>query len=375
MANTFQESIPKILSALFPLLRNNAVMPRLVRTDWSSQVREAGDTITVRLPGGTPVRTATVGSTPVVPQDVDDRVAKIELKEHHESVPGLTDKASAEIFGGTPEFIRRYFGGTMRNLVEHINVDVLDLYKDIPHAVGTAGTTPFASDLGPAYAARRVLTQNRAEPGDRHIVLDPYAQEKASSLAIIQSAQNRRSGEDSLVTGNIGRVAGFDWYEDQQVPEHTKGTQTGLVAAETPSTAGATAIAVDTTAGTLVKGDLLTIGTTTHVVTEDVAVGATSVPIYPALTADMAANDTVAITASHNVSLAFHRDAFALAVRPLMPPNGFTGGNLFDQMTDSVTGLTMSLEVSRQNSQNAWKFSILYGVGVLDRNLAVRIMG
>jgi hypothetical protein len=50
MANTLTPIIDKLIARGLNVLRENAVMPRLVNSTYSSVARDRGDTITVPLP-------------------------------------------------------------------------------------------------------------------------------------------------------------------------------------------------------------------------------------------------------------------------------------------------------------------------------------
>ena len=73
--------------------------------------------------------------------------------------------------------------------------------------------------------------------------------------------------------------------------------------------------------------------------------------------------------------------AFALASRPVSGVGtggqytGFSGGNEMRSITDPVSGLSLNLEIERQNKQTRLSLSILFGVGVLRPDCAVRILG
>ena len=89
-----------------------------------------------------------------------------------------------------------------------------------------------------------------------------------------------------------------------------------------------------------------------------------------------AAEAAVTVTPSHVVHLAFHRDAFALAMRPLSAgTQDLSLGNQILSMTDAETGISLRLEISRQYKQTVWEFDVLWGVKLVRPELAVRIAG
>lgn len=73
-------------------------------------------------------------------------------------------------------------------------------------------------------------------------------------------------------------------------------------------------------------------------------------------------------------NLAFHRDAFALVVRPLETP---AAGTIVARAADPESGLSVRLEIGRSitNKRTEVSLDILYGVKTLNADLAVRVLG
>jgi len=79
---------------------------------------------------------------------------------------------------------------------------------------------------------------------------------------------------------------------------------------------------------------------------------------------------------THVVNLAFHKDAFAYATRPLAASSmDMALGSRIVTIQDPVTGVVLRLEVSRQHKQVVWEFDILWGAKLVRPELAVRIAG
>lgn len=104
----------------------------------------------------------------------------------------------------------------------------------------------------------------------------------------------------------------------------------------------------------------------------DVATNAATITFVPPLVADYANNDVVTFSMDNHVAnLAYHRNAFALAVAPLsdMVP----GGQAFTA-TDPNSGLSVraSMQWLLSTKKLTVSLDILYGVQCLDLNMAVR---
>jgi hypothetical protein len=132
----------------------------------------------------------------------------------------------------------------------------------------------------------------------------------------------------------------------------------------------------------LVKGDIVAFAgdSQTYVVTAATGtVGGSSagdVAIEPGLQVATDGGEAVSLTAGHVVNLAFHRDAFAFANRPLAQSTQDLGlGSRILSMTDPQTGISLRLEVSRQYKQVMWEFDLLWGVKLVRPELACRIAG
>lgn len=374
MANTFTDVIDLIFAQSLMALRNSSVMPRLVRTDWRNEVQQAGNTVSVPLPPTFSVGNVSPSSTPLSPANVTRTTADIPLSYWRQTSMHLTDKEAREIADGARA---GDIGAAMSVLADDVDLKVLQLYKEVYGYAGTAGTTPFASDLTELIDAQKVLFDQKCPSEGRAAVLSSAAQAKAMNLRAIQDFK----GSDSIINGQIGRVIGFDAYADQQVPTHTTGAATaGTIAIDQSSpSVGDTAIHMDGFSVKASVGDVFTVAgdTQTYVVVtcSDLTGTDADLTVSPPIAVAWSNDAAVTFKSSHVVNLAFHRDAFALAVRPLAPPDGFTGGNIVRTDMDPVTGLGLTLEISRQTNQTVWQWSILYGVKCIRPELACRIAG
>jgi hypothetical protein len=380
MANNLSAIMPKIVSVGLTTLSEQAIMPRIVNSDFAEAAARFGDTIDVPVPSTVTADDVAPAVTPPTPPSTTIDKVSIQLSNWKKASFFLTDKELGEIDGGN-NFVPMQMGEALRALANAVNASVHAEYKGIYGLVGTPGTTPFASVAG-ATDARKLLNKQLAPRGARRAVLDFDAEANALGLPAFSDAEKIGTGEVKI-EGEIGRKFGIDWFSDDGVVTHTAGTAaSATVTTAAAASAGATSISLKVSSGTatLVVGDVLSIAgnSQTYAVTAAATLDATgvSVAVSPALKAAASSGAAVSVRASHVVNLAFHRDAFALAMRPLSSgTNDLRLGNQMFAATEPRTGISLRLEVSRQYKQTVWEFDVLWGVKLVRPQLAVRIAG
>lgn len=385
MANTLTDLMPKIVARGLMALRKRVIMPRIVNNDFSVDAAQPGDTINVPIPVAQTASDVTPAATPPTPTNITGVTVPITLDNWKHSDFHLSDKDIGNIMRDK-SFIPGQMDESIKALATAVNTDIFAEYKGIYGYTGTAGTTPFASDVTAATQAVKVLNQQQAAKPDRRAVLDFTAEANALALAPFRDA-SQSSDRDVVIEGEIGRKFGINWFSDDDVPTHTAGTiTTGLIAkAATAQAVGDKTIVCTTAASTgacaLVEGDIITFAgqTQTYVVTSAATQASASsdvtVNIEPGLVTALAGSEAVTVKATHVVNLAFHRDAFAFATRQMAQSIVEVGNNQILSLPDPKTGLVLRLEVSRQYKQTVWDFDILWGAKLVRRQLATRIAG
>lgn len=372
--NTLTNAIPQILAQGLMALREFAIMPRLVNSDYSREAAEKGNTIDVVVASA--ITAQSVTPSYVAPDDAGVTPTKVQvpLDQWYEAPFFLSDKDIAEAYDG---FMPLQVGEAVKSLANNVDSYLLAMYKYFYGAVGTAGTTPFATDIQAAVDARKILFEQLCPAQDRRAVLDPAAEANALMNRAFQDQSWRGDGA-GIIEGQIGRKLGMDWFIDQNMPTHT------LAGAGTPLTDQADIAIGDTeihTDGWTTKpelGDLFTVAgdSQQYTIISSGALAGTDSDIVISPGAKVAWGDSVAMTmvASHTPNLAFHRDAIAFATRQLeVPGDGL--GSLIQAATDDISGLTLRLEVSRQHKRTRWSFDILYGGKVVRPEYGSRILG
>lgn len=218
--------------------------------------------------------------------------------------------------------------------------------------VGTAGSTTFDTNTMMSAAAR--MSQFLAPMSERFALLDPVA---SQSAVVARKGQFQAATEiaKQYKDGVMGMADSFAYLQNNLLPTHTRGTQTGTFTVATTSVNGATTIALTgTSGGTLTKGDVFTVASVfavhpitkvtqtflqQFVVTADNTASGTaytgvaiSPTIYDATTGKALQNvnrfptsaDVVTIVGTlstgYTQNLAFNKDAFRMVSVPLVMP-------------------------------------------------------
>ncbi|MCO4101047.1 MAG: hypothetical protein HEQ38_16970 [Gemmatimonas sp.] len=384
MPNLFNDVVPILVAQGLQTLRSACVMPRLVNTDYSNTPANQGDVVNLYIPSAQTVTDVAAQAAPFQAPDAQPVRSPIPLNRWRRSGFYLTDKEQEEIVGGIQS---RQTGEAVKALAQDINAFIFSRYTRVFGFVGTAGTTPFASDVTGATNARAQLNRQTVPLADRRLVLDVNAEANALALPAFAQAQQIGSAT-TVIEGTLGRRYGFDVAMDQQVPTHVStpltagaATANGAQAVNAGSTdggrTGTVSIAKATNASPLVAGDIISFAgdPNTYVVTANTSliVGNTTVPIAPALQVAKTGGEAMTLRASHVVNLAFHRDAFGFVSRPLQT----SSQNVAEMMSvaDPISGVALRLEVVRQNKQTLFDFDVLYGAACVRPELAVRLAG
>lgn len=259
---------------------------------FAQQGAKIGSTLRIRLPNDYTVRTGAAASV----QDTAETSTTLTLATQK----GVdVSFSTAERALKLDDYSKRILAPAINNLAGAVALDVMSgVEGGICNLVqNTDGAGNIISPTASTYLnAGASLNTNSAPMGRRKVVNDPFTE--ARMLASLSGLFNPGSviGRQ-YSTARMQQALGFDWMMDQTVLKHTSGTFTaGTVngASQTGQT-----LTVNAITGTLVAGDIITLGTTVNavnrvtkqdlgtlrqfVVTAAAANGATSLSIYPAI--------------------------------------------------------------------------------------------
>jgi len=237
-------------------------------------------------------------------------------------------------------------------------------------AVGTtAGTAPILADFA---GAQKILTDNGAPLSGRSVVLDTTAGVALRGISNLYKV-NEAGDSGLLRNGVLGSLYGFDLRESAGIVPVTAGTGASyLINNGAGYAVGDTALTVDTGTGTLLAGDIITIGSHKYVVSTALAANVVTIAA-PGLRATVADNATVTLLATSTRNLAFSRNAITLATR--LPK--FQSGDQAaarSVITDPVSGISFELTMWPGQRMVKYEVAIAYGCTVIKpEHLAVII--
>ena len=383
MANSLTNVIPQLLAQGLMALRQQSIMPRLVNRSYDSLAAQSGSTIDIPIPSAITANAVTPGTTSQAVSDLSPTKATITLDQWYEAAFNLTDEELKNVEENS--LMPMQASEAIKSLANNVDAFIMNLASSSTNGIsqngGTAGTTPFATNLDAYLEARKELNNSAAPMDDRYCVINADAEAEALSLEAFQNAA-WRGDTDGIIRGQIGEKLGATWVVDQNVQTHinANGTPTGFLANGGGGfAAGLTYIDVDTGSNAPVVGDIFTVAgdTPAHVVTAVAAGGDYRLTITPALGALVANNAALTFTASAAAfarNLLFHRDAFAFASRPLEDGMMVGGDNVMSNV-DPISGLSLRVEVTREFKQTRVSYDILYGGALVRPELAALILG
>lgn len=268
------------------------------------------------------------------------------------------------------------------------------------NALNTTGALPTTQALAlQAITDVNTRLDEMAAPRDRRrcFIMNPKMNGASiQGLAGLFNNSNKisRQYDSGMMVDSLGLAYGMD----QNVDVHTNGAATATNingAGQTGSTITVVAVA----GGTLTRGTVITLpgvfavnpqsrvstGTLAQfVVTADVAAGATSIPISPAIvptgafqnvTASPTTGSPYVIIGSASTSYAcnvgFHKDAFTLAMVPMWKPEGGVGAKASQRSEDGFT-LKVTEFYDGINDNSIMRIDVLFGWAATYSELSVK---
>lgn len=365
MANTLTDLIPDLYEALDTVSRELVGFIPSVTLDSGVERAAVGQTVRSFV---TPAVTATDITPAVTPPDDGDQTIgnlnmtitksrRVPVRWNGEEQRGINSGP------GTANILQDQFAQAMRTLANEMETDLAALYATSSRAYGTAGTTPFASDLSDTAEVRKILVDNGAPTSDMQLVIDTTAGAKMRTLTQLTKA-NEAADATLLRQGVLLDVHGMSIRESAQIASHTQGTGTGYLVNDASLAVGDTVIAADTGSGTIVAGDVVTFAGDTankYVVTSALSGGSFTIAA-PGLRVAIADDAAITVGADYTANYAFSRSALVLATRaPARPEQGDQASDVM-MITDPRSGISFEVALYKQYRQIQYEISAAWGV-------------
>ncbi len=267
------------------------------------------------------------------------------------------------------------FAEALRALTNLIEADLaVAAMAAASRATGTAGTIPFATNLGDSAQLRKILDDNGAPPSDRQMVINTSTGAALRTLAQLTKA-NEAADTTMLRQGVILDLHGFAIGESAAaaLSSHVKGTGAAATTNAAGYAIGATTITLAAAGtGTILAGDVITFAGDTNkyvVVTgdADTSNGGTIVLAAPGLrVAIPAAATAITVGGTYAANVGFPRSAMGLAIRP--PAKPVEGDAAKDSMmiTDPRSGLTFEVSIYAGYRKIRFEVAVAWGVAALN---------
>jgi len=216
MANSLSAFVPEVWAREgIEILREKLVMAALVHRDFSNEVANFGDTVNTRKPGKFSANTKGATSDVTI-QDVTATNVQVVLNQHKEVSFMIYDIEASKSFQALVDI---YLDPAMLAIANAIDTALFGLYTDI-----TTNITILSTDTWYDTAVNaKVQLNTQLAPRDerRHMVVsdtDEGAILKTDEL--VRWDATGVGGEDSspILTGKIGKLAGFMLYSGTNVP-------------------------------------------------------------------------------------------------------------------------------------------------------------
>lgn len=387
MANTLTGLIPDLYAALDEVSRELVGFIPAVARNSTAERAAVGELVKYHIaPSG---NSDNISPAMTIPEPTDQTIGVGSIS---------ITKAKASEFGWVGESQRGLNNGpgylsvqadmiaqSMRTLTNEVEAD-LALAASIAasRAVGTAGTTPFATDISALYDSRKVMVDNGAPPNNLQMVIDTTAGANVRTLFGINT--NRDFSNASISEqGILHSREGLAIRESGQTITKTAGTVTDTTVTGV-NAVGATTINVTTAVTTgsviLTAGDVIIFAgdSNAYVVASDVTIADNTtgnvVIQEPGLRVATAGSEEASTAASNfTANVAFYRNAIQLVTRaPEVPAEGDAATDTM-MITDPRSGLSFEARVYPGYRKSRFEIALAWGYAVTQPRHTALLLG
>jgi hypothetical protein len=383
-ANTLTGVIGQLYAGLNVVSRELVGFIPSVRRDTSVERAAVGQSVTFQIAPAQTAQDTTPAMTVPTPPDNTIGTGTMAITKSRNVAFGWTGEEQRALNNGVgyQNTQADLFAEGLRTLVNEVEADLaLEAAINASRATGTAGTTPFASDLGGSAQVRKILDDNGAPASGRSLILNTTSGAALRTIPNLTRV-NEAGTTMTLRDGTLLEQHGLMIKESGQAVYFTAGTGASSTTNAAGYAVGATVITLASAGtGTIKQGDVVTFAgdTNKYVVASgdtDVSNGGTITLAAPGLRqAIPAAATAITLAASHAVNVGFSADAMALAARqPALPQEGDLA---LDRMalTDPRSGVTFEVALYPGYRMIRAEVALAWGVKAIKRNHIALLMG
>lgn len=278
--------------------------------------------------------------------------------------------------GNDQEWFRQIIAQGMRTLRNEADIAAYAaIKKGAARALGTAGSTPFATGVDELSDMNNLLFNLGAPMNDAQFVMSSAARANFMKTGVYQYAYANGSDADRKA-GILSREFGFSLRASAGITKHTQGTiSTPYVVDDTTLAVGATTIDPKTGVGAVAAGSVFTVGTNAPLYVMNTALAADTSPIYinrPGLAFTAADGDALGFVGDYTPCLAFERSAVVGVFRPPYIP---ANANIEQVLVSDQFGMTYLLCRVIGDGLVTWRLHIAYGIQVVQPEHVALLLG
>lgn len=381
MATTLTALAPVLFSAAQNVSAEPAGILDAINSTWDDKGVAKGDSVKVPYAPVQETDDFSPANTSPVGGDQTAGAISVKITQSKKTKPMvLTGEQirSLENGGNYQEWVRQWAEQSMRSLRNLAEADAAAAIKiGASRAVGTAGTTPFATDLDLIVDVKQVLRDNGCPFSDPQLVINSAAAAKLQKLGIYQQAYAAGSDEERR-SGLYKPQFGFQLRDSAGIAQHSSTAATAYVTNTAADQAvGTTSLIVGTGTDDISAGDVFSIADGGgHYYVSAAALGAAADgPLLlnrPGLRALGVRNKALTFVGSYTPNFAFERSAVVGIMRPPLIPANPTIKQMV--ISDKFGHSYLMLEIA-QYGQVIWEMHLAYGFKVVQPEHVALILG
>jgi len=254
-ANDLDAFVPEVWAAeSLMILHENVVAAKLVHTDFSNEVAQAGDVINTRRPAKFTSKRK-VDTDDVTDQDATATNVAVKLDQHHHVSFVIKDGEETKGFKNLRD---TYLAPAMQAVAQGIDEAVIgQKYEFLPNLVSQLGVDATISSIIDAGVK---MDENLAPSVGRNMIVSPKVQGQLQAITAFHEADKVGDDGSALREGSLGRKFGFQTHMSQNSRSVTASdVVTGAINDTTSLGVGATVFNVDGFSAAIVPGTWCTI--------------------------------------------------------------------------------------------------------------------